>query len=191
MKKKPLLFVALIFSLASCLNFSKKEESVADTEFKTVKAGTEYSLDIPSHMREAKNLNDVASLQYQNIFKEMYVVVIDEDKQEFIDTFIDVGEYDTTKSVVENYRLVQLESFGESIEFISQPEPKATKVNELDAQQAQFDGKVEGVNAEIAYFITYVEGKDKMYMIMSWTLKSNKEKYSKILQAINGSFKLL
>jgi hypothetical protein len=190
MKRKSILVVGLILLLTSCFNL-KKEESLADTEFKTVKTGNEYSLDIPSHMKEAKNLNDDASLQYQNLFKELYVVVIDEDKQNFIDTFIEADEYDTTKSVIENYCIVQLKSFGESIEITQQPEPVTLKINGLDAQKAQFDGKVEGINAEIAYFTTYVEGKDKVYMIMAWTLKDRKEKYSKILETIGGTFRLL
>jgi hypothetical protein len=191
MKQKLTLAVSLIFLLSSCLNFSNKEESVADTEFKTIKTGSEYSLDVPSHMRETDNLNDVASLQFQNIFKEMYVVVIDEDKQEFIDTFIELEEYDTTKSVAENYRTVQMKSFGESIEITSQSEPKAVRINGLDAQKVQFDGRIESVKAEIAYFITYIEGREKMYMIMAWTLKDRKQKYNKILDAISESFRQL
>ena len=191
MNQKLILAVSLIFLLGSCLNFSNKEESLADTEFKTIKTGTEYSLDVPSHMRKADSLNDVASLQFQNIFKEMYVVVIDEDKQEFIDTFLELEEYDTARSVAENYRIAQMKNFGRSIEITAQSEPIAIRINGLDAQKIQFDGRIENVKAEIAYFITYIEGKEKMYMIMAWTLKDRKQKYNKILDAIGGTFKLL
>ena len=191
MKLNSILSIALIFLLSSCFNFSKKEETVAETEFKTVKTGTEYSLDVPSYLKETDNLNDEASLQYQNIFKEVYVVVIDEDKQNFIDTFVEADEYDTTKSVAENYRTVQLTSFSEAIEFTGQTEPRKIRINGLDAQYVQIDGRVEGIRNEISYFITYIEGNDKMYMLMAWTLKDRKEKYRQILEAISGTFRLL
>src|SRR5687768_6382191 len=191
MKQRSLLAVGLIFLLSSCFNFSKKEETVAETEFKTVKTGTEYSLDVPVYLKEADNLNDDASLQYQNVFKEIYVVVIDEDKQTFIDTFVEADEYDTTKSAAENYRTVQLNSFSEAIEFTAQTEPRKIRINGLDAQYVQIDGRVEGIRNEISYFITYIEGNDKMYMLMAWTLKDRKEKYRQILEAISGTFRLL
>jgi hypothetical protein len=178
--------------LISCLNFKNEEpESINRQDFKPVKISNEFILSVPKYMKEAKNLNEAASLQYQNIYKEVYVIVIDEDKQTFIDTFTDLEEYDSTKTPVENYRVVQMKSLVENVNVSQQTKPVALKINTLDAQQVQFDGNVEDLNNEISYFLTFLEGKDKMYMIMAWTLKDRKEKYSKMFETVAGTFKQL
>ncbi len=191
MKSNSLLILCLIgtFLFASCGNFTKKEEKLDDTDFIAVTVSNEYTVKMPDYMKKAESLNDEASLQYQNVFKETYVIVIDEPKQEFIDTFVELAEYDSTKSPVENYQIVQMKNLQEGIDISQQDGPKTLKIHGLDAIQLQLDGKIEDVDEEIAYFLTFVEGKEKLYMMMAWTLKTRKEKYSKTFETIAKSFR--
>jgi hypothetical protein len=188
-----LTFASLcIFGLISCGDLKgKKEEVFNPADFNVVKIANEYQLSIPNYMTAAKSLNDNASLQYQNVFKETYVIVIDEDKQTLIDTFLGVNQYDTLLSVAENYRNIQTQLLQESMTVNSQSKPVALKISTLDAQQMELAGSVEGVKQEIAYFLTFIEGKEKVYMIMSWTLMDRKDKYAKTFAEVSNSFKLL
>ena len=105
--------VLLLLATASCIDFSDKikKEKLSDSDFKSISINNEYSVKLPKHMKEAKNLNDEASLQYQNIFKEVYFVVIDEPIEEFKEVFIDLGEYNDSLSLLKNYKQIQLGFF--------------------------------------------------------------------------------
>lgn len=150
-----------------------------------------YGMKIPNYMDESFDLNDEASLQYENTIKETYVVVIDESKQEFVDVFIELEEYDESISVVQNYRDIQLEFLTEGIEILHQSKPKSIKIKGLNAEIVEIDGAVEGVEVDISYFLTFVEGRENLYMIMAWTLKDMKEKHRADLEKIGKSFYLL
>src|SRR5688572_26412269 len=101
---------ALSVILSSCvLNLFKDEKKEAKTELETVTVEGNYSMGVPKFMTQAKSLNDEASLQYQNIFKETYVIVIDENKQEFIDAYQELESYDSSTSVIANYADTQVQ----------------------------------------------------------------------------------
>jgi hypothetical protein len=192
------LFSFCLIVFVSCSDLKSKldqlansEEVIDTTDFNVVKINNEYQLSVPNYMSEAKNLNDDASLQYQNIFKETYVIVIDESKQSIIDTFLDLGEYDTLKSMAENYRDIQLKMLGEEVKIKSQSSSKSLSINTLNAQQVQLEAEVEDVNEPVTYFLTFIEGKENVYMIMAITQADRQEKYGKTFDAIAQSFKLL
>ena len=64
-------------------------------------------------------------------------------------------------------------------------------IHGLNAESVEIDGHVEGVDEEIAYFLTFVEGTENIYMIMAWTLKSKKEEHQKTFETIAQSFELI
>lgn len=70
MKIKITIAVLSLLLLASC----------GGEVTRTVKIGGRYQLKLPTDLTETKGLNDDASLEYQNAFKELYVVAIDESK---------------------------------------------------------------------------------------------------------------
>lgn len=156
----------------------------------TVNIKGDYSMEIPKHMTSTTELNDDASLQYQDPAKELYVIVIDESKEEFINTFKDLGEYDSTKTAERNYREVQLKSMTDNLDLKTQPEIKKQNINGLDAEVADFRAMAEGIDQEIYYKFAFVEGKTNMYMVMTWTLSASKDKYGPEMDAMLNSFKL-
>jgi hypothetical protein len=66
-----ILFLALSLTLSSCFQSKDKANSQTNvSEFRTIAVADQYSLDVPASMVKTTKLNEDASLQYQNIFKE-------------------------------------------------------------------------------------------------------------------------
>ncbi|MBT8256522.1 MAG: hypothetical protein KJO23_08280 [Bacteroidia bacterium] len=191
MKKSVLLLsIFSVFLLCSCGGIGEKKAETLDTsDFRTESALGTYEMAIPKYMKPATDLNSDASMQFQNIFKETYLAVIDEDKQDFVDAFEELGEYDSSLSTVGNYRKIQVDYFLESLDLISKEEPKALKINGMNAEQIDFTGRVAGVDFDIFYVMTFVEGKDNLYMVMTWTLGSSEGKYKETFYEMADSFR--
>jgi len=190
-------FTLRIFAIAcllvianSCLDSSgnSNNSDILNSKFDLVRINNEYSMELPSFMEVSDDLNDDASLQYQNIFKEVYVIVIDESKEEFKEVFIDLGDYDDSVSMVKNYKDIQLSFLKEAVEVNSVTELESSIINGLPFEIVEVDGKSEDV--EVVYNIAYVDGKDKVYMIMAWTEKRRNEKNKALFQKIIKSFKV-
>ncbi|MBD3638556.1 MAG: hypothetical protein HUJ25_14480 [Crocinitomicaceae bacterium] len=178
---KNILFFALAFVLFSC----------GDTNFQTIKIGSSFQMDVPDYMEEAYDLNADASLQYQNTVKETYVIVINEDKQEFIDIFKELGEYDESKSAVENYTDIQTEYMSTTLTILDQNGPNSKKINGMDAMVLEYDGNTPAVAYDIFYYIAYIEGEEEMFMVMAWTLLDRKSEYKETFAKMVESFKEL
>jgi hypothetical protein len=151
----------------------------------------EYSMDIPSYMTKSTELNDDASLQFRGILREAYVIVIDESKQEFVDFLAAEEMYDSTLSIVSNYAKTQLDNTTSSMNVISRKTPVRMKINGLNAVKAEIDGVVDGIPEPISYFVTFVESSEKLYMIMAWTLKEEKEVHRETFEKMAKTFKCL
>jgi predicted Zn-dependent protease len=172
-------------------NLNKEEKNGGKIELKPVSINEEYSMGVPAHMTKATSLNDDASLQFQNIFKEAYVIVIDEDKTEYINMYKEASVYDTSRSVLSNYTDTQVQSTTANMEVISQKSIKTLKINGLKAATTEIDATVEGVKFPITYFLTFIEGKEKLYFIMAWTLQDKKETHRAAFDQMARSFRML
>jgi hypothetical protein len=188
-KKTSLLFFLVAFMI-SCGN-DNKSLNIA-TDFKKINVNNLYTIKLPKYMDEAKeDLNDVASLQYENQLKETYLLIIDESKKEYIDSYRRFDEYNEELSVAENYKNAQLELIQEGIKTLRLSEPSTSKINGLDVVHLELDAKVEGVFYDITYFFNFIEGKENMYMIMAWTLTSEKDTYREVFKKAASTFSLL
>jgi len=177
-------------SLSACVQNLLKDETGGKTELENITINGEYTMGIPTYMSKSTSLNDEASLQFQNIFKETYVIVIDESKQEYIDTYEDLGFYDTARNVISNYADTQVQSITSSLEVISRKEITPLRINGLSAAATEIDAKFEGVHSAITYFLTFVEGKEKLYMIMAWTMQTKKDNYRATFEQMTKSFRV-
>lgn len=193
MKVLSVFFTAISISLlsVSCLNTNKTEALETD-DFNTVPIGGLYEIDVPKYMKVATDLNFEASLQYQNAYKETYIVIIDEDKQDFVDVFRQMGAYDESISVVENYGKVQAQSFIDAASTVNyRSSPGSMIINNMPAQQVEFHGRVPEVPHDIGYLLTFVEGNDDLYMIMTWTMQDDMDKYRPTFEHMANSFREL
>lgn len=191
---KSILVLSIILLSTSCLNLldsKKKEELTLDKDFKLVKINNEYSMQLPKYMKEDRDLNPEASLQYQNPIKDVYTIVIDESKENFIEMFKELEEYNNGISVAKNYRDIQFQILAESMEVVSEPNPENLEINGMDSEMGILTGKVDGVLFDVAYHLTFIEGVEKVYMIMSWTRDSKMDKYRATFEQTAKSFELL
>ena len=192
MIKKPIFLIAacLVLLISSCLDTSSKNssENLLNTDFELVNINNQYSMEVPDFMKESKELNDEASLQYQNIFKELYIIVIDESREEFKTVFQDLGEYDDEISMVENYKSIQLEFLQEAITIHSKEDVESSVINGLPFEIVKVDATSDGI--DIAYTIAYIDGPENVYMIMAWTEKDKREKNEALFQKMIKSFKI-
>ena len=158
-----------------------------DLSIKTV--GDQYSISIPEDLTVTTSLNDAASLQYNNIYSEKYIIVIDEDKQSFIDILKSLDAFGSSKELIDEYADIQISSFGENLTISNQSKVIKTNINGMDARLFAFDATIEGVAEPISYWTGYYVGKDNLYTIMAWTLKSLKNDYEKEANLILKSLK--
>lgn len=200
--KRIFLFAVLILSstwMISCGGGGGTTDAVAsgsadalsDSDFAPVEIKGDYKVLIPNSMTESTALNAEAALQYANVFKEMYVILIDEPKEEFVKVYKELGLYDESKSPLQNYRDVQLQFLAEGIQMTSQPSPSSVEINGVPAELAEFDGIATGISQEIAYFLSFYESPENVYMMMAWTLKDKKADHRPVYQKITQSFQLL
>ena len=127
--------------------------------FSARKGGHCYEMDIPDYMTRAYNLNDVASLQYQNLAIPAFLIVIEDEKSELDSVgmkfsgaadFLDLFTRDFKKDAV-GRRL------SETAQFTSNSKTHA---------QAEIYWKEE----ETEYFmlVTAVESAGYYYKILCW-----------------------
>jgi hypothetical protein len=174
-KLYPLLL--LLSTLASC--------TPQDTT-QTIKVEGRYSIDLPSSFTKTAGLNNDASLQYQDISKELYIIVIDEPKSvmEEILTAHDL-ESDYTQDL-EGYSQLIIDGMDPSITIDSISDFREGKINNLRSRELFMQGVTGGYR--IYWKFAFVEGKNRYYQIMVWTLADNKAEHEGTLQNIISSF---
>jgi len=182
----------LLFLLYSCGGIGeKKVGDLKSSDFTTESALGRYEISVPNYMKEVSDLNMEASIQFQNIYKETYLAIIDEDRSDFMEAYKEVGVYDSSLSTIGNYRKVQLDYFMESLDVTDQSAPKQLSIDGMDAEQVEFIGRAAHVDSDIFYMMTFVEGRNDLYMIITWTLGDSKETYKEIFYFMVDSFREL
>lgn len=166
-------------------------EDLNPKDFKTEAYEDLYEIAVPKYMKKASGLNQDASMQFENILKETYLAIIDEDKSDFVDAFSEYDALNPEMSTIANYRNIQVDYFMESLQVIKNGTPKAMNINGMPAEQVEFTGRVKDVPYDIFYLMTFVEGDEDLYMIMTWTLSDSEDKYKPTLYTMAESFKEL
>ncbi|WP_421812194.1 hypothetical protein [Flagellimonas sp.] len=189
----PAIIFLLLLSTTSCINSkSKKDDStLGANSYHTISIDGKYRLDLPKFMTGTTGLNEEASLQYQSLLKEAYLLVIDEPKADFEEVYRVLEQYDDELSVLQNYRDARLQILSRTTKINNKSEPQSLRINGLDAETVELDAIVNGMGNEISYFLTFVEGEDNVYMIMAWTLKDKKIEHKKTFKTIAESFELV
>jgi len=180
MKKSLSLFLLLL------ILFACKQD--ASTETITIKKL--YSLEIPSFLSAANHLHEDASLQYQNIFKEFYTIVIDEPSKAFDDMIVNepsLVDYYTPN--LEGYSNLIVDNMKVIVEDGTFSEFTQTKINGNDARTISLSGTVEDI--KVFYHLTFIKGRKQYYQIVNWTELKRKEDHLKLMENISASFKEL
>lgn len=151
-----------------------------------------YSMMLPEYLTEDSVLNNEASLQYSNIHKEVYIIVIDESKQDFIDVYTELNEYDSTQSALENYAREQMESIRGAMSKITyESKHRLLKTGCGKAITYDVSAFQETIEDEMGFKVAFIEGRLNLYMIMTWTFQSSIKLYQDDMDAMVKSFKEL
>jgi len=198
MKKIILLLIPLLL-LVSCKETIKDaikkkleesgDETVVESNFKQIKVDRLYALSVPKYMKEMNNLNDQATLQYGNVYKDLYTTVTHEDIQDFMAYSKEIGAYVDSLSILENYTNAQLNYFNQNIKDCKIDFYSEEKINNYDARQFKFTGKV--AHQDVAYLMAYVETEADLFLIVNWTSLDRFSRFKDAFETINSSFEYI
>lgn len=156
-----LVFIAL---LTACNTPAKKAEK---SDWQVVKANG-FEIKLPANLKTASNLNEDATVQYQNIFKEYFNIVIHESAAEFNIAIIDAELEADYPATIDGYANFNKDRFSENVdEIIHLSDLQSLKLNGLDARYFEARAKVSGT--DIFYHYGFVKGDTSYYQVMSWT----------------------
>ena len=159
MKKSYLIY---FFILLSSLCYSQG--------FETKQGGHVYSLEVPNYLKKTYDLNDVATLEYKNLIKDVYLVVVEDEKEELKSVemeFSNSNEF--LEYFIKDYYIdAEKRELSETKEFNN----NGNKFSQVELTFQDADG-------EYFMLITIVETKTHFYKILNWTALKNKDKYYK------------
>lgn len=163
------------------LLFSVSSMAVASAQsLKTQKGGHCFTVDIPGYMVKTYDLNDVASLQYQNTLKEAYTIVIEDEKDQ-------LRNYGLSFSDAKDFLDDFLADYLEGAENRNVSPITTFTANGNDHAQTELTWSNEG--NDFYMLITGVETSTHFYKILCWTLAANKESLKSDYFAISKSLK--
>ena len=164
----------LIFLIGIVLGCKQMEHMVRPTDLKS--SDGKFQITVPAGWRENKTLHEDASIGAANTSKEVYVIVISENKSDFASD-IDLDKF---TEVTRTSMTSKLKS------------PEATpatpvKINGKTGRQYMLQG--EGKLVKVAYLVTTVETAEQYHQIIAWTLKSRIDQNQPVLQQVTESFR--
>jgi hypothetical protein len=145
---------------------------------------------IPGNMKPTNALNDGASLQYQNRLQELYIIVIDNAKEEFMNDLVDNDLLDIYPASFEGYCDLLSDHENNSGVFLEQQDKHLLTretIHNLPATTFENVRRIEKM--DIYYKIALIEGKEHYYNVVAWTLASRKKRFEKTIATMIASFK--
>ncbi len=179
MKNKAAVLLITLFTLLSC----KNENSTTQI----IKIEDRYQIELPKFLEKGEGLNESASLQYQNVAKEFYVIVIDEPKNELEKSLFENKLESAYSNNLKGYSEIISNNMKNTLSINTMPEIIDGTINGLKSRQIDFNANIG--ETSIYWKLGFAEGKDRYYQIMVWTLTEKKKEYEKQMQDIINSFR--
>jgi hypothetical protein len=179
MKKSNLfLFCAGMALLASC--------GTGEVKYEEARLEGVCTVSIPGFLKKVEGLVDGASLEFQNPYREFYVAIINEPKEDALPAIASYAVEDSpVASALDGYTKLVVRNF-ESAATRSKVEVSDAEVNGLKAQMANMTGNVD---VDVFFLTGVIEGKQHFHQIITWTLARRKGKHKPIMEAIIRSFR--
>ncbi|MCB1064340.1 MAG: hypothetical protein KDN20_15660 [Verrucomicrobiae bacterium] len=136
----------------------------------------QFHLDVPGNWSENNLGSEDASVQVGNLFREEYLLVIEEPKADFEAGFTVSDFAELASGMVE-----------ESLAVGNRGELTELTINGLPAARCRIKGSADGV--QVVYLNTYVEGANHFYQVMAWTLPSKEKTAFPIFEKAVGTFR--
>ncbi|MEL1246216.1 hypothetical protein AAEO56_18220 [Flavobacterium sp. DGU11] len=152
----------------------------------TIKIDGKYLIELPADLTKTTGLNDIASLQYQNAEKDLYVVIFDEGKHELHRALKESGLNVLYPNDLSGYMKLAIGNYTADLDTF--PPVNDVKIGGLNAKTMAFEGRVQKLS-KVYYKMAFIEGKNRYYQIMTWTRADRKEEHEATMQKIIDSFK--
>lgn len=149
-------------------------------KYNEVKTNDQYSISLPDYMAPASDMHPQASLQYQNPEKELYIVVVDESKEQ-------MQAYDLNYDLETYYKNIVSTPFSEQLKNGKVSMPARMDIDGNKAFISEITGNIN--NADIYYKLAIIESPTHFYQLVLWTKNDYKEKMSPVMEAMIESFK--
>ena len=172
-----------IILLLVFLSFSCQEKK----EHQTITIKKKYSVVLPSKFEKVSNLNEDASLQYQYLPDELYVIVIDETKASFEEA-MELNETGLSGNLEDYYNIVKM-NFEGYLENMKIYDEKRTTINGKTTILFSVTGIID--NYDIFYRFAIIEGKSDFFQIMTWTENKRQTKARPTMESIIKSFRIV
>jgi hypothetical protein len=194
------LFLGLGLLMTSCFSSSssndlKKSLEDLKKELNTVNYvetdidSLDFSMVLPDYMVSTTTLDADRPLQYMNAVKEQYIVASYELISDVEPSLKALKKYEG-KTLLDQYVSYNKEVIEEGVKISKQEPVKKMTIDGMPAQMLQFDGMVEGISEGISYYTVFIQSKDKLYFIMTWTLESRKDDFKEVADKMIKSFHL-
>ena len=171
-----LLSVLTVFIFTACNQKTKYEVKIVESI---------ASIEIPTYMSYQDTENPEASLEQGNIFKEHYLMLLIESREEISNLGY---EFEFT---IESYADLILENFDSSLENseLKKLSKMPKMINGMKSLQYEIHGGFPGIEQRIYYFITILESDTNFYSIFSWCLINDEQKFKSEMKHIAKSLK--
>ena len=178
------LAASALFFASACIPSSSKK---ASAEMETVESD-HFSLEIPVGLRENDRLNEDAVLCYASLLKGIYIMVLEDTKEEFEAALINEELTDYYTNDLDGYDQLITDAFGidSDVETGQRTTEKKT-VNGLPCIANSFSLEANGT--PFAYDLVCVEGRDHYYQLIFFTQEKDSEKYAAIRAKVLASFR--
>lgn len=145
-----------------------------------VRVNNKYSITLPEGMKPVTGLNEEASLQHADEAVPLYVVVIDESKEE-------MQQHDLDYDLDLYYNNIVSRNFVESLSEVSISEPAKDSISGSPAYLVDVSGKAE--SGSIYYKLAIIETPSAFYQVLMWTTAGEREEQQPVMEKIARSFK--
>lgn len=135
-------------------------------KFENKQGGNCFTMEIPDYLTKTFSLNDAATLQYQNISKEAYVIAIEDNKEELQSLGM---KFVSAKDFLTHF----MKDFHKDAN--NRKESAVTEFEANKNQHAQVELTWTNDNVNFYMLITSVETPNHFYKILCWTIAENKE----------------
>jgi hypothetical protein len=142
-----------------------------------IAVGDRYSLSVPSFLEVTYDINPDASLQYQNIWKDFFVMVIDESKANLNNQSSELAISSFTEYFNFHYGAIE-----NALAVLEKPVFRDTTINAMPSKTVKLTGRVDGV--EIFYYMVFAEGENRYYQVVAFSGASKKGEYEDIMGQI-------
>lgn len=153
-----------------------------ETTFTEVNINNRYTIEIPTYMKPCSDIQKDASLQYQNLEKDVYAIVIDEKK-------VAMQNYDLSFTLDNYFNSISSQGFSESIKNGKISIPGRQEINGNKALIADITGRLE--DNDVYYKFAVIETPYEFYQVLTWTRADHRASLEPDMIKIIESFKEL